>query len=58
MSKQVEAAILALVNCWIEDGNVEHLHQSWIVLAEHVGRKTEAVEVSRYRTDDDVEVTP
>jgi hypothetical protein len=52
VSKQLDAAIRNLVECWLEDGNVQHLHSAWIVLAKYVGREAEAKEVSGYRTDE------
>lgn len=49
MSKQLDAAIRNLVEVWLQDGNVHHLHQAWIVLAKYVGREKEAREVAGYR---------
>jgi hypothetical protein len=49
LSKQLEAAIRNLVECWLDDGNVQHLHSAWLVLAKHVGREKDAREVIGYR---------
>jgi hypothetical protein len=48
-------AIKTLVECWLDDGQVQNLHQAWIVLAKSIGREDEAREVSAVRTDDEPE---